>query len=219
MLACPVYQNPAQACIGAGNPLCEADMEKPRIAWKYFENNYQKQTGLVNATDKYPSTTMWDTGSTLAATIAALELGIINQKEFDDRVVAMLATLKEIKLFNNEAPNKVYNTLTGDMVNYKNQASSEGIGVSVVDLARLSSWLNILACLHPKHNISARNVITRWKFCNLIKDGQMNGLALDPSNKVKILQEGRLVYEQYAGKIFKMFGFDQSTEVSQFLSR
>lgn len=215
LLACPVYQNPAQACTGAGNPLCEADMEKARIAWKYFENNYQKQTGLVNAADKYPSTTMWDTGSTLAATITALDLGLIDQKEFDDRVVAMLATLKEIKLFNNEAPNKVYNTISGEMVDYKNQPSSEGIGVSTLDLARLSSWLNILACLHPKHALAARNVILRWKFCNLIKDGQMNGLALDPvTKKVKILQEGRLGYEQYAGKMFKQFGFDQAVSAT-----
>ncbi len=210
-LACPVYQNPAQACIGTGNTLCAADMEMARIAWKYFENNYQKQTGLVNAADKYPSTTMWDTGSTLAATIAARDLGIINQKEFDDRVVMMLATLKEIKLFNNEAPNKVYNTVTGDMVDYKNHSTTEGIGASTLDLARLSSWLNILACLHPKHAIAAQNIILRWKFCDLIKDGQMNGLALDPvTKKAKVLQEGRLGYEQYAGKVFKMLGFNQS---------
>ncbi|GAB6140437.1 hypothetical protein JCM14076_11660 [Methylosoma difficile] len=211
LLACPVYQNPAKACLGAGNPLCEQDMDKARIAWKYFENNYQKKTGLVNAADRYPSTTMWDTGSTLAATIAAFDLGLINQKEFDDRVVIMLGTLSEIKLFNNEAPNKVYNTENGDMVNYKNQVSEEGIGVSTLDLARLSSWLNILACTHPKHALAARNVITRWKFCNLIKDGQMNGLARDPvTKKVIILQEGRLGYEQYAGKMFQQFGFDQS---------
>lgn len=214
-LACSVYQNPAQACIGTGNTLCAADMEMARIAWKYFENNYQAKTGLVNAADKYPSTTMWDTGSTLAATIAALEFGIITQKEFDDRVVAMLATLKEIKLFKDEAPNKVYNTVTGDMVDYGNHLSVDGIGVSTLDLARLSSWLNILACLHPKHAIAAQNVILRWKFCNLIKEGQMNGLALDPVTKnLKVLQEGRLGYEQYAGKVFKMIGFDQSMSAS-----
>ena len=214
-LACPVYQNPAKTCIGTGNTLCAADMEMARIAWKYFENNYQAKTGLVNAADKYPSTTMWDTGSTLAATIAALELGIITKKEFDDRVVAMLATLKEIKLFKDEAPNKVYNTVTGDMVDYGNHVSVDGMGVSTLDLARLSSWLNILACLHPKHAIAAQNVILRWKFCNLIKEGQMNGLALDPVTKnLKVLQEGRLGYEQYAGKVFKMMGFDQSMSAS-----
>lgn len=214
-LVCWVYQNPGKLCIGVGNPLCGADMEKARIAWKYFENNYQKKTGLVNAADKYPSTTMWDVGSTLAATIAALELGIITQKDFDDRIMAMLVTLIELKLFNNEAPNKVYNTETGEMVDYGNKPSVDGIGVSALDLGRLTSWLNILACLHPKHALVARSVITRWKFCNLIKDGQMNGMAFDATTKkVQILQEGRLGYEQYAGKVFKMLGFDQSVSAS-----
>ena len=222
LLPSPVYHNPGEMCLGKSKPLYESDMEKARIAWKYFENNYQKKTGLVNAADSYPSTTMWDTGSTLAATISALELGIITQKEFDDRVVAMMATLMEIKLFNNEAPNKVYNTETAEMVDYGNNPSPDGIGVSVLDLARLSSWLNILACRHPKHAIVARSVITRWKFCNLVKDGQMYGLAIDGgSKKTQILQEGRLGYEQYAGKVFKLLGFNQSvssTYKNQFTS-
>lgn len=213
--ACPVYQSLGKLCIGSGSLLCDADIEKARIAWKYFENNYQKKTGLVNAADKYPSTTMWDVGSTLAATIAAVELEIIPQKDFDDRIVAMLTTLMELKLFNKEAPNKVYNTETGEMVDYGNKPSADGIGVSALDLGRLASWLNILACLHPKHAQIARNVITRWTFCNLINDGQMNGLAVDAaSKKVQILQEGRLGYEQYAGKVFKMLGFDQSISAS-----
>ena len=210
-LSCPIYQRPVDACIGSGNPLCSTDMEKARIAWKYFENNFQPETGLVNAANMYPSTTMWDTGSSLGATIAAKEFGIITQKEFDDRVMLMMETLNEIKLFNGEAPNKVYNTASGEMVDYGNNVTTDGIGVSTLDLARLASWLNILSCIHPKHANVARNILLRWKYCNLIKDGQMFGMAFDPvTKKTDILQEGRLGYEQYAGKIFQMFGFDQS---------
>lgn len=215
LLSCPVYHTPGSICIGAGNSLCADDMETAKIAWKYFENNYQPKTGLVNAADKYPSTTMWDTGSSLGATIAAREFGIITQKDFDDRVVNMMATLNTIELFNNEAPNKVYNTITGGMVDYGNQPSEDGIGVSTLDLGRLISWLNILSCIHPKHAVVARNIILRWKFCNLIKDGQMFGMARDPvTNKIDVLQEGRLGYEQYVGKIFQMIGFDQSVSAT-----
>jgi Protein of unknown function (DUF3131) len=209
-LLVPVYQKTVQPYLRAKNELDEVDIERARIAWKFFENNYQKTTGLINAADKYPSTTMWDTGSSLGATIAAYDLGLIDEREFDDRVMLMLGTLYEIKLFNNEAPNKVYNTQTATMVDYGNKPSEVGIGVSALDLARLASWLNILAGTHPKHATSARNVIQRWKLDNLIKDGQMYGLALDPVTKgVRVLQEGRLGYEQYAGKVFKMLGFDQ----------
>ncbi|NOT85160.1 MAG: DUF3131 domain-containing protein [Methylococcaceae bacterium] len=209
-LLSPIYPEPVQACLTNKDNLTEEDVARARIAWKYFENNFQQKTGLVNAADAYPSTTMWDTGTSIGATIAAYDLGLITEKDFDDRITAMLAGVYELKLYNNEAPNKVYNTATGEMVNYKNLASEVGIGVSVLDLARLSSWLNILACTHPKHANIARDVITHWNYCSLINDGQMYGLYLDPvTNKNQILQEGRLGYEQYAGKVFKMLGFDQ----------
>lgn len=206
----PAYQKSVLAYLHPINSLDEKDIETARIAWKFFENNYQQNTGLVNAADKYPSTTMWDTGSSLGATIAAYDLGFLTEKEFDDRVVLMMATLYELKLFNNIAPNKVYETVNAQMVDYKNRPSETGIGVSALDLARMISWLNILSGLHPKHAISARNIILRWDLNQLIKDGQMYGMAADQvTQEIRFLQEGRLGYEQYAGKVFKMIGFDQ----------
>jgi hypothetical protein len=209
-LLTPVYHKSVLAYLRTINTLDESDIERARIAWKFFENNYQQTTGLINAADKYPSTTMWDTGSSLGAMIAAYDFGFISEKEFDDRVVLMLGTLYELKLFNNVAPNKVYETVNAQMVDYKNRPSEIGIGVSALDLARLISWLNILSGTHPKHAISARNIILRWDLNQLIKDEQMYGMAADPvSQEVRLLQEGRLGYEQYAGKVFKMVGFDQ----------
>ena len=199
------------ACFKAKSGLCEDDLQAARIAWTYYENNYQPKTGLVNSANKYPSTTMWDTGSALAATIAAHDFGFIDQKSFDDRMVALIKTLSTMKLFNNEAPNKVYNTKTGEMVDYRNKATADGIGVSTLDLARLISWMNTLACKFPKYQTQASKVLSRWNYDRLINKGQMYGLALDPvSKKVRVLQEGRLGYEQYAGKVFQQIGFDQS---------
>lgn len=212
---CRADRYPDRSCLGTPKPLCEKDLEIARIAWRYFEVNYQPDTGLVNAADKYPSTTMWDTGSALAATLAALELGLIKEKEFDDRIMALLSTLNTMELFNGEAPNKVYHAATGKMVDYKNNPSPDGIGVSALDLGRMLSWLNILSCLHPKYKKMAEAAILRWKYCRLIKDGQMYGLARDRVTKeIKVVQEGRLGYEQYAGKIFRMLGFDQHVAAS-----
>ena len=199
------------ACFKEKNGLSEENLATARIAWKYYENNYQPKTGLVNSANKYPSTTMWDTGSGLAATIAAHDFGIIDRKQFDDRIVALIKTLSTMKLFNNEAPNKVYNTITGEMVDYRNKATKDGIGVSTLDLARLVSWMNTLVCKYPKYKTHASRVLSRWNYDRLINKGQMYGLALDPvSKKIRVLQEGRLGYEQYAGKVFKELGFDQS---------
>jgi Protein of unknown function (DUF3131) len=208
--SCTLNDYPDNSCIKTYGKLCDEDLEIAKIAWKYFENNYQPKTGLVNAANKYPSTTMWDSGSALAATIAAREFDFITQKQFDDRIMALLTTLNTMKLFNGEAPNKAYNSTSGEMVDYGNKPSPEGIGVSALDLARMVQWLNVLSCTHPKHQMLAQKAVARWKYCRLIKDGQMYGLAKKPGKEPQVLQEGRLGYEQYAGKIFSRLGFDQS---------
>ena len=196
-------------CFEAREELCEADLEAARIAWKYFENNYQEKTGLFNAANNYPSTTMWDTGSALAATIAAQDFGFITKKEFDDKITALIKTLVKMKLFDGEAPNKVYNTKSMEMVTYGNKVTPDGIGVSVLDLARLVSWLNTLTCKHPKFKHQVKLALDRWNFDNLIKDGRMHSIKRYPdTGETKSFQEGRFGYEQYAGKILKREGHD-----------
>lgn len=195
------------SCKVARQQLCQNDIEVAKTAWKYFENNYNPDTGLVNAVDKYPSTTMWDTGSALAATIAANDLGIIGDREFDQRIMAMFKTLSSLPLFNDEAPNKVYNTKTIQMVDYGNQPTEAGIGVSILDLARLASWLNTLNCMHPQYHSMINATLSRWDYSRLFKDGSMYGMARE-GDKIQVLQEGRLGYEQYAAKIFEQVGFD-----------
>ena len=209
---CALTTGPDNSCLGSPQALCSKDMEMAKIAWKYFENNYNPTTGLYNAADKYQSTTMWDTGSALAATITAHDLGLIDEKTFDERIQAMFKILTTMELFNKEAPNKVYHTGTGAMVDYRNQPAPDGIGVSILDLARIVSWLNTLSCMHPKYAYPSKKVIERWDMTRLIKDGQMFGLYRDPASKEKaivVAQEGRLGYEQYAGKIFRELGYDQ----------
>ncbi len=214
-LACLIKpQN--NSCLAGKGELCEADLQMARIAWTYFENNYNPETGLVNAVNNFSSTTMWDTGSALAATIAAHDFGFIDKKEFDDRITAMLGSLASMKLFNDEAPNKVYNTKTLDMVDYANKPSERGIGVSVLDLARLMSWTRSLSCMHPKYHSGIETTLSRWKYDRMIKDQMLHGLALSDKShsKINVWQEGRLGYEQYAGKIFNKYGFDASVAAS-----
>ena len=204
-----LFQEQANSCAIGNGELCDADIEVARIAWKYFENNYNPETGLVNAVNNFSSTTLWDTGSALAATIAARDFGFIDRKEFDDRTMALMKTLATMELFNGEAPNKVYNTKTAKMVNYGNKEVEGGIGVSVLDLARMMSWMNTLSCMHPVYSNAATQNLSRWDYERLVTDGNLFGLARDKkdASRIKVLQEGRLGYEQYAGKIFRNFGF------------
>ncbi len=205
----------ANACT-VGEELCEADVDIGKVAWKYFENNYQPETGLVNSVNNFKSTTLWDTGSALAATIAAYDFGYIDKKDFDDRIMALLKSLTTMELFDDAAPNKVYNTKTLKMVDYANKEKPDGIGVSVLDMARLMSWMNTLACMHPKYYSMVGSALSRWDYKDIIKDDRMWGLARDKKDpkKIKILQEGRLGYEQYAAKIFRNLGFDVDVAAS-----
>ena len=202
-----VFQPVTNSCTIAQGELCHADLEIAKTAWQYFENNYNPDTGLVNAVDNYPSTTMWDTGSALAATITAHNLGLLDARSFDQRIMAMFKTLTTMRLFNDEAPNKVYNTNTMQMVDYGNQPTDAGIGVSILDLARLISWLNTLNCMHPQYHSAINATLSRWDYSRLIQDGSMYGMALN-DEKIDVLQEGRLGYEQYAAKILQHVGFD-----------
>jgi hypothetical protein len=194
-------------------PLSEGELAAARIAWKYFERNYQPETGLVNAVDNYPSSSLWDLGSSLMGFIGARELGLISQKEFDDKVIRMLGALGKQRLFNDELPNKAYNAKTGAMSNYANQPT-EGIGYSAIDLARMVSTLGVLACMHPKHRDLVQQVLLRWNYCRLVQDGQLIGVHVGPEGKAYEGQEGRLGYEQYAGKALKRLGFPADAAAS-----
>lgn len=187
--------------------LTEQEMNMARIAWKYFENNYQESTGLVNAVNNYPSVTLWDTASYMAGLVTALELEIIPRDEFDRRLIRLLTTLNTLDLFQGEMPNKAYNTQTAAKVDYGNQPGE--IGYSALDLGRFLVWLHIIKHRYPEYGTSVDSVVLRWNFCNIIdENGTMFGALLEPGKPVQYLQEGRLGYEEYAAKGFQLWGFN-----------
>ncbi|MGF1736295.1 DUF3131 domain-containing protein [Photobacterium satsumensis] len=187
--------------------LTEQEMDMARIAWKYFENNYQEPTGLVNAVNNYPSVTWWDASSYMAGMVSAYELGIIEKEEFNRRLVRILTTLNTLDLFMNELPNKAYNTQTAAKVDYGNQPGE--IGYSALDLGRLLIWLHIIKHRYPEYATSIDSAVLRWNFCNVVdENGTMFGALLEKDKPVQYLQEGRLGYEEYAAKGFQLWGFD-----------
>lgn len=192
---------------GRNGPLTDAEMNIARMAWKYFENNYQPKTGLVNAVNNYPSTTMWDTASYLGGLVAAYELGLIDKSVRDKRLIALLKTFNSIELFQNEIPNKAYHTKTAEKVNYANKPGE--IGFSALDLGRLLIWFKIIKERYPQHANAIDRAVLRWKFCNVVDHrGIMFGAYVDKKKKVHYVQEGRLGYEEYAAKGFQLWGFN-----------
>jgi len=185
-------------------PLTPAEMTMARRAWKYFERNTQP-TGLANAVDGYPSSTMWDTASYLAAIVAARELGIIDAAQGDERMRKLFATLGSLSFFRGELPNKVYHTATLAKSDYANHPGE--IGYSALDLGRLLIWLKISKERYPQHAPAIDAFVSRWKFDNVVDaQGMLFGALVDKDGKTSYVQEGRLGYEEYSAKGFELWG-------------
>jgi hypothetical protein len=186
------------------------DLDHARIAWRYFENNTDTTTGLVNSTDNYPSTTMWETGSYFVATIAANRLGIIDEGEAVSRIGTALDTLNTMRLFDDMLPNKAYNTRTGELVNYANQPVERGLGWSALDIARMVAALAHVEANYPELALRTSRLIERWNLSAMVENGQLIGGNMIDGN-LRRDQEGRVGYEQYAAKAMMLFGFDTYT--------
>lgn len=192
---------------GRNGELTEEEMAMAKVAWQYFESNYQPTTGMVNAVNNYPSVTMWDLASYLGGLVAAFELGIIEKDVFDTRIRKLWTTLNNIELFRDELPNKAYHTKTAQKVNYANKPGE--IGYSALDLGRFMVWSEIIKERYPEHSNAIDAFVLRWQFCNVVKEGMLFGAYVDKkTQETKYVQEGRLGYEEYASKGFRLWGFD-----------
>lgn len=195
--------------LSAPQNLRGSDLRNARIAWAYFENNYQPETGLVNSVGGFPSTTVWDQASYLLGLISAERIGIIDPLLFDKRMAQVLETLAELPLFDERLPNKVYDTRSLEMTDYGNTPKTGGIGWSALDVARMTVPLNLLLYDYPEHSARAVRILTHWDFSALLQNGVLHGSRLaQGSNAVELIQEGRLGYEEYAARAIGLLGLD-----------
>lgn len=184
-------------------PLSAVEQEMARIAWRYFENNTQAATGMVNAVDNYASTTMWDTSAALAAIVAARELGVIDGNDAEARLRRIVDVLGRLVLFRDRCPNKAYNTITLVPTDYGNNPAQ--IGCSALDVGRILVWMRIVHDRYPGLRGSVDAAVDRWKIAGLVRGGELVGTTL-VNNKVEFRQEGRLGYEEYGVKGFALWG-------------
>ena len=185
----------------------ESDLDYARIAWRYFENNTHKTTGLVNSADKYPSTTMWETGSYFIAVISAELLEIIDPDEAQSRLLLALETLSNLRLFDDLLPNKAYNVQTAELVDYGNRPVERGLGWSALDIARMVGALAQVESRYPELAPQVTALLDKWHLTQMIEGGQLIGGNI-ANDKLRRDQEGRVGYEQYAAKAMMLFGYD-----------
>jgi hypothetical protein len=177
-------------------PLSEEDRHLARHAWRYFELN-RLPTGLVSSAATFPATTPWDMGTQLAGMVAARELGLLKQQDFDTWMQQVLTTLQKLPLYHNELPNRAYNAKTLIPIEYGQPEQRKETGFSAIEVSRLVLWLNIIAARYPQHAAASRAVTHSWKLDRLIKDGQL--MATDSRTGKEVWQpDQRFGYEQYA---------------------
>lgn len=192
--------------------LTAEELDWAKLAWTYFENNTITETGMVNSVDNYTASTLWDSASYLMAAISAQRLEIISDVEFSQRVNALLESFAKLPLYDDVLPNKSYNTLTLEMVDYNNNPTEKGIGWSAIDIGRVMVPLNILVWNYPDFTPQVKKVTEAWDLAASVKEGDMYGAMVEDGETVYV-QEGRLGYEEYASKSYQLMGHDVANAI------
>ncbi|RCJ36463.1 hypothetical protein A6770_15620 [Nostoc minutum NIES-26] len=183
----------------------EADRIAAQRAWKYFERNWNPQTGLVNSVDNLPWTTWWDQGSALLGIHAAYQLGLLPKDTFQQRMNALLQTLEKLPLPATGLPNKAYGTRNAEMRHLNDTPDPKGTsGWSALDMARFLLGLHVMRSHYPEYTERINRIVARWQISKLVKDGWLNG-AIPRAGGLLEVQEGRLGYEQYAANSLKLW--------------
>ncbi|WP_373540660.1 DUF3131 domain-containing protein [Chamaesiphon sp.] len=177
-----------------------------KIAWKYFERNLVKQTGLVNSTDQYNWTTWWDQGSAIMGIHAARQLGLISPDRFNQWAKTFLSTLETMPLPSTKLPNKAYSTTTTQMRKLNNTPDPKGSsGWSGLDASRFLLGLHVLRTKYPEYTDRVNKIVARWDLQKLVRNGLIYGGIPAKKGVVNYFQEGRLGYEQYAARSLQLW--------------
>ena len=193
------------------NPLrlTQTDRVAAQRAWRYFEHNWNAQTGLVNSVDNMPWTTLWDQGSALLAIDAARQLGLLAPHLFQQRLTTLLHTLETLPLPATGLPNKAYSTRTAEMRQLDDSPDPHGrSGWSALDIARFLLGLHVLRSHYPEYRDHINHIVARWQTARLVKAGWLSGGIPGAGGQILEVQEGRLGYEQYAAYSLKLWGLE-----------
>lgn len=181
------------------------EREWAQVAWRYFINNTQPQTGLVNGSDKQPRVTLWQMGDTLIALLAAKQLGLIGAAEFDSRLTRLLGTLNRLMLTDTRTPGRLYSSQTATVIDFSGKPVKGGW--SARDMARLMLALRLTAELAPQYREYVDKVILRWNFCPVLdSEGELWSSSLQNGQQV-VREELRLGESEYAASAFRLWGF------------
>lgn len=193
-----------------GGGLSEEELRYATIAWKYFENNYNPTTGLVNGVEGRQVASFSDISNYMMGMMSAYEIDIIDSITFHSRMSKLLISLGRLPLYEGKLPNRYYNTITLEMLDQEYQPSESGAGWSAIEVGRFFSVVHKVVHSYPQYAAEMKKITGRWSMNDMIQQGYLYGVVGAPDNTLKTVQEGTLGYEEYAAKGLIMAGFDVS---------
>jgi hypothetical protein len=172
-LSAQSYFSTAFAVNQGDAPLAASLKRDAEIAWQYFATKTPgAPVGLVPAAmwpegsgmGRYGILTMWDTGSLILAYLSARSIGIIDEKEFDQRMRTVMTFLR----------NSTFRWGQLSLPNYRTQivggTAVEG-GYDTTDTGRLLMALHILDKV-TNGAYQAKQQVARWNIAGMVSKGQ-----------------------------------------------
>src|SRR2546423_2319873 len=182
-------------------------LDAARTSWNLVNRIREPSSGLARAHARYSYVTLWDIAGVTAANYVAHELAFIDDATYDAHIQRILATLSTVDLYDRKAFNRIYDAKTGRMVDNAGKISNIGAGWSSVDIGRLLVWLRIVSVKQPKYLPLATQVVRRLNMSQVLDDGYLRGLQVDPkTGNRQTFTEDEIGYQQYALYGFAMWG-------------
>ncbi len=216
----PAVSGQPAAAPKLSRPLKPQEKRYAEAAWKYFQANYEPNTGLISDRSDVKGVTPWGIGDYIAALHAARSLDVISSEEFDNRTRLLLGALQKLPLYGDEIPSRSYDPRTLQPVDYGGNAVSKGTGWSALDIGRLMSALYNLKSAFPQYTNAVDQVALQWSYLKVVRDQRLqSAIAKHEGNKTQadansdymlsvVYPEVRLGYEEYAARGFQLWGFD-----------
>ena len=186
-------------------PLTNAERARAQRAWRYVLANRQSSTGLVNGKDAYPVSSVADIAQTIAAYVCALSLQLIEREGFETDMRQLLATLRELPLYNQELFNREYDSRSGRMLGLDARSSPTGSGWSAEDIGRLLLWLRVLGNTTSDLAPATQTVVARLRMSRLVDGGNLHS-ALNQDNHEQIVDDLRLGRQQVTAAALSLWG-------------
>jgi hypothetical protein len=177
------------------------------IAWRYFTSTASgTELGIVPAATwpegdsygRYNILTMWDMGSLILAYISARSIGIISEKEFDQRIKSIMSYLRrsEFRFGNLTLPNFRTGTTAGRTVES---------GYDATDTGRVLIALHILDQV-TNGAYGVKQQVARWNLAGTVVNGRLQDIKSGSRYDSKCFN-----YVHYIALAYKLWGIEVAT--------